>query len=81
MVATRSRHDARHLGLLAPEPVRIDQPTAHLECADRRVILMLYEHVCAGADGELRPRILRRRRHSGAHDRQCGFDLGNGEQG
>ena len=80
MIAARSRHDARHLGLLAPELLHINQAAAHLECAARCVIFMLDEHVCAGAGGELRPSILRGRRHRGAHDRQCGFNLGKGEQ-
>jgi hypothetical protein len=54
---------------------------AHLERADRRVILMLDEDIRADAGREARPRVLGRRRHGGSHDRQCGFNLGEGEQG
>ena len=34
----------------------------------------------ADAGREARPRVLGRRRHGGSHDRQCGFNLGEGEQ-
>jgi hypothetical protein len=56
-------------------------PPRTLERADRRVIFMLDEHIRADAGRESRPRVLGRRRHCGSHDRQCGFNLGEGEQG
>ena len=63
VVAARGAYQARAAGLPAPVAIEIDQPTAHLEGADGRVILMLDPDLAAGALAQQRPGILRRRRH------------------
>jgi hypothetical protein len=80
MIAARGRHDPHDLRPLASQPIHIDHAAAHLERADRRVVLMLDEDIRADAGREPRPFVLRRRRHGGSHDRQRGFNLGEGEQ-
>ena len=61
--------------------MKIDEPPAHLEGADRGVVLMLDHDIHARACPQQRPGILRRRRHGGAHDRQDGVKLGEAEHG
>jgi len=53
---------------LAAEPVEGHQPAAHLEGADRRVVLMLDDHIRTEPFGKQLPAMRRRRRHRRADD-------------
>ncbi len=79
MVAARRGDHALHVRALAREPVEIHEPAAHLEGADRGVVLVLDHDIHARACPQQRPGILRRRRHGGAHDGQDGFEFGKTE--
>ena len=81
MIAARGRDDALDLRPLASQPIHVDHAAAHLERANRRVILMLDEDIGARAFRKARPRVLRRRRHGRSHDRQCGLNFREGEKG
>src|SRR4029077_6360053 len=79
MVAARCGDDSLRLRPLALEPVEIDDAAAHLEGADGRVVLMLDHDLDAGLGPEQRPGILRRRRHTRAHQWNDFFKFGQAE--
>jgi hypothetical protein len=81
VIAARRADHAVDMRPLALEPVEIDEPAAHLEGADRRVVLVLDHDFCADAGGEQRPNKLRRFRHRRAHDGQDRSELGESEHG
>ena len=68
VIAARGGNDPGRIRPLPLQPVEIDQPAAHLEGADRRVVLMLHPDFAACALGKQRPGVLRRRRHGGVDD-------------
>ena len=80
VIAAGRAHDADGVGPRTLEPVGIDEPAAHLEGAGRRVVLVLDHDLGAGERGELRPGVLRRRRHHRTHHRQGRLDLGDTEE-
>jgi hypothetical protein len=75
MIAARGADHTLHTGAVVLEVVNIDQSAAHLEGADRRVILMLHPDLAPGAPGEQWPGILRRGRHGGVDNGRRVFDI------
>ena len=63
VIAARGGDDPGRVRPLALQPVEIDQPAAHLEGADRRVVLVLDHDGRAEPLRQQRPRMRRRRRH------------------
>ncbi len=66
---------------IARQPLEVHQPAADLERAHRRVVLVLDPDLGAECRGQLRPRVLRRGRHGGAHDAGGVLDGGKIGQG
>ena len=75
MIAARGADHSLHTGGVVLELVNIDQSAAHLEGADRRVVLVLHPGLAPSAPGEQRPSILRRGRHGGVHNGGRVFDI------
>ena len=75
VIAARGGNDPGRIRPLPLQPVEIDQPTAHLEGADRRVVLMLDHNARAEPLAEQRPGMRRRRRHRLPHDFVRAFEL------
>lgn len=65
MIAPRRRDDSGGLRMCLPQILKVDEAPANLECADRRMILVLYPHLRAAARRQERPAILRGRRDNG----------------
>src|SRR6516164_3612198 len=79
VIATRCGGDPLHLRARSFQPVEIDDPAAHLERANRRVVLVLHHDLDTGALLEQRPGILRGRGYARAHQRNYAFKLRKGE--
>ena len=79
VIAARRRDDAFDMRPFAFEPLHVEEASAQLESADRRVIFVLDEDLGADTRAQQRPRILRRRRHGGAYDRQSRFNIAERE--
>ena len=62
VITARRRDDAGHVGLLALEPVEVDEPAAYLEGADRRVVLVLDHDRTTEPLRQQRPGVRRGRR-------------------
>ena len=81
VIAAGGADRARDAGLLALQPVHVDQPATHLERAGRRVVLVLDPDLGAGAARQQGPGILRRGRHGGMDDGGRVFDILKGQHG
>ena len=57
-----------HRGAARAQAIEVDEAAAHLEGADRRVVLVLHPDARAQPRVEQRPALLRRRRHGGVDD-------------
>ena len=62
--------------MLAPDAIDIDQTAAHLEGADRRVVLVLDHDACPQPLRQQRPGMRGCRRHRRRDDLMCAFQLG-----
>ena len=76
VIAARGGNDPGRVRRLALQPVEIDQPAAHLEGADRRVVLVLDHDGRAEPLRQQRPGMRRRRRHRLADDFVRAFEFG-----
>src|ERR1700680_2241308 len=63
MIAARRGNDSTGLWMRMTESIQVHESPADFECAGRRVILMFYPHGAAGTQLQLRPGVLRGRRH------------------
>ena len=79
VIAARRRDDAFDMRPFAFQPLDVEEASAQLESADRRVIFVFDEDLGADPRAQQRPRILRRRWHGGAYDRQSGFNIAERE--
>ena len=68
MIAASGGDDAGDARRGAHQAIDVDETAPHLECAGGRVILVLHPNRAAGTARELRPCVLRRRRHGAAHE-------------
>jgi len=75
VIATRGGDDSRRVGLLALQAFHIDEPAAHLEGTDRRMVLVLDHHARAKPLGKQGPGVRRRRRHRLPHHLVCAFEV------
>ena len=80
VAAGRGDH-AGQVRLRLLEVAHVDQPAAHLEGADRGVVLVLDPDLAAAALGQQRPADLRRRRDRAMHEIGGGLELGEGGHG
>ena len=76
VIAARRGDDAGTIRTGSPQFADMDQPAAHLEGAGRRMVLVLDPDIGAGACGEQRPGVGRRRRHRRVDDGGGGLDAG-----
>ena len=76
MIAASGGDDPGAVRLALHELLEIHRGAARLECAYRRVILVLQPHVGAECRGNLRPHVLRRRRHQRRDELPRGLDGG-----
>ena len=79
MIAPRGGHDAAHLGAIALQTVEIGDAAADLECAGRRMVLMLDPDFAAGTGSEQGPGIACGGGECRMHESGGGFKLGKGE--
>jgi ABC-type sugar transport system ATPase subunit len=79
IAASRAHHAGGPL-CAAREIAEVHQPSAHLECADRGVILVLDPHFGPQRFAQQRPAVLRRRRHDLVHGLCGGIELGEAGQ-
>jgi hypothetical protein len=75
VIAAGGGDDAADRGLRALQPVEIDEPTADLECTDRRVVLVLHPASRPQPRLEQRPAVLWRRREAAGDQLRCGLQL------
>src|SRR5262245_1184472 len=68
VVTARGGDDPSNVWVAALQPVGVDETAAHLERAERRVVLVLHPDLRARARREQRPTMLRRRLHRLVHE-------------
>ena len=76
VIAAGGGDHAGQVRLRLLEPMHVDQCAANLECAEGRVIFMLYPGFAAQPLVDERPRVLRRGGHVAVDDGLCFMDLG-----